>query len=892
MRRLTSATRLCLTVCCAVGAVLAALALAVGGLLWNTHGEALRASEARVTRFVAGAEAGMNRALLSFDVLLATTEESLGMAARTRFDAQSAGMQLRRAARQNPMVRYVMLLDAQGRLLASSAVGGGQQNVQLPGGFLASAMAPAVATLTVSAPQLNRVSSERVLYMARQLQLADGTRLLAVAQVPVDALVPVLLQGLASPGLEITLERGQGEVLIGVAAQQEPVEREHASGPPLRTTGGAGPEAGVPSWYAPARLSGDEAVVAARPLLYPGLWITASLPREAALAAWDVEARHMLVVALLLAVLVVTAGIFAMVYLQRIHRARRVAARSKATLDQALGAMVSGFVLLDADGCLVQWNQHFEEMFPWLKGVLAVGMPFRRVLETTVHYNLPGMSAEEKRAWVEERMEQQRSPQGTFEQQLPNGQYLQLTERATPDGGLVIVYHDVTDLRRATAEVESLAFFDPLTCLPNRRLLLDRLDQACAAQVRAGTLGAVLFIDLDHFKNLNDTQGHEVGDQLLQQVARRLEDCVRASDTVARLGGDEFVVMLQGLSGDPVHAAEQVLVVGEKIVHVLAQPYTLGHKIQRGGCSVGAALFGNGPQSAAEVLKHADIAMYQAKAQRGNRLCFFDPRMQEAINERVQLEADLQAAMAEQQFALYLQPQCTCDGMLVGAEALLRWQHPQRGLVLPGEFISAAEESELVVPIGRWVLGTACALLARWEREPHLRGLSLSVNVSARQFRQPDFVEQVTQALHHSGARAHLLELELTESLVLEDVDDSIDKMHQLRTKGVRFSVDDFGTGYSSLAYLTRLPLHRLKIDQSFVRNLGVRQADDAIVQTILGMARNLELEIVAEGVETEAQRDFLALHGCDLYQGYLFGRPMPVDELEALAAPEMAVDL
>jgi EAL domain-containing protein (putative c-di-GMP-specific phosphodiesterase class I) len=306
---------------------------------------------------------------------------------------------------------------------------------------------------------------------------------------------------------------------------------------------------------------------------------------------------------------------------------------------------------------------------------------------------------------------------------------------------------------------------------------------------------------------------------------------------------------------------------------------------------VGATLFGGKSQGAAEVLKQADIAMYQAKAQRGNRLCFFDPGMQEAINERVQLEADLQVAMAEQQFSLYLQPQCTCDGALVGAEALLRWQHPRRGLVLPGEFIGVAEESELVVPIGRWVLGAACALLARWEGVPHLRGLSLSVNVSARQFRQPDFVEQVAQALQQTGARAHLLELELTESLVLEDVDDTIDKMHQLRTKGVRFSVDDFGAGYSSLAYLTRLPLHRLKIDQSFARNLGVRPTDDVVVQTILGMARNLELEVVAEGVETEAQLGFLALHGCDLYQGYLFGRPMPVEALEALAAPELAVE-
>jgi EAL domain-containing protein (putative c-di-GMP-specific phosphodiesterase class I) len=260
--------------------------------------------------------------------------------------------------------------------------------------------------------------------------------------------------------------------------------------------------------------------------------------------------------------------------------------------------------------------------------------------------------------------------------------------------------------------------------------------------------------------------------------------------------------------------------------------------------------------------------------------------MQVALNERARLASDLQAALPAGQFLLYLQPQCTRDGAIVGAEALLRWRHPVRGLVPPAQFIGVAEDSDLIVAIGHWVLRSACAILARWAQEPGLGGLSLSVNVSARQFRQADFVELVTQALQASGARAHRLELELTESLVLEDVQDSIAKMHQLRTKGVRFAVDDFGTGYSSLAYLTRLPLHRLKIDRSFVHHLGERHSDNVVVQTILGMARNLELEVVAEGVETEAQRDFLSDHGCDVYQGYLFGRPMPVDALEALLAP------
>ncbi|GAD22816.1 EAL domain-containing protein [Acidovorax sp. MR-S7] len=882
--RLAPLPRPRLAVWSAVGLFLLALGATVGLLLKSTHGDALGESEARVTRFVTGAQAGMNRTLLAFDVLLATTEELLELATSNRdhFDRARASELLRTAARQNLMLRYVALLDGQGRLLASSIPRGDPQAVELPPGFLAAAMAPTVPTLAMSAPQLSTASSERVLYVARPLRLGDGTQLLALAQVPVDALVPVLMQGLSMSDLEVTLERGRGEMLIGVAAQQSLVERTQAAGPPLGDAGGIAAD----SWGGSARLSGAPAMVSARPLLYPDLWITASLPRGAALAAWEEEARSMALVALLFGASVVLAGIFATLYLQRMHGARQVAARSKATLDQALSSMVSGFVLLDADHCLVQWNQRFEEMFPWLQGMLAVGLPFRRVLETTVHYNLPGMSAEDKRAWIEQRLQQQRSAQGTFEQRLPSGRYLQLTERATPEGGLVIVYHDVTDLRRAAAEIENLAFYDPLTGLPNRRLLLDRLGQACTAEMREGTLGAVLFIDLDHFKTLNDSMGHEVGDQLLQQVARRLEGCVRGSDMVARLGGDEFVVMLLGLPGDSDTAAEQVRRVGEKIVHLLAQPFHLGRQTHHGSCSMGATLFGEVLQTAAEVLKQADIAMYQVKAQRGNALCFFDPGMQVALNERARLASDLQAALPAGQFLLYLQPQCTRDGAIVGAEALLRWRHPVRGLVPPAQFIGVAEDSDLIVAIGHWVLRSACAILARWAQEPGLGGLSLSVNVSARQFRQADFVELVTQALQASGARAHRLELELTESLVLEDVQDSIAKMHQLRTKGVRFAVDDFGTGYSSLAYLTRLPLHRLKIDRSFVHHLGERHSDNVVVQTILGMARNLELEVVAEGVETEAQRDFLSDHGCDVYQGYLFGRPMPVDALEALLAP------
>ena len=303
---------------------------------------------------------------------------------------------------------------------------------------------------------------------------------------------------------------------------------------------------------------------------------------------------------------------------------------------------------------------------------------------------------------------------------------------------------------------------------------------------------------------------------------------------------------------------------------------------------MGAALFSNATESAVDLLKQADIAMSQNKAEQGTGICFFDPQMQIAICARAQLETDLQIALAQSQFLLYYQPQFTLEGVMVGAEALLRWQHPLHGMVPPGDFIPAAEESDLIIDIGDWVLRTACERLAVWQKDPRLSHLLLAVNVSVRQFGQPEFVQKVIDIVQETGIRPHLLKLELTESMVLSNVEDTIAKMHLLRTKGVRFSVDDFGTGYSSLAYLTQLPLNQLKIDQSFVRNLGVRSSDDVIVQTIIGMARNLDLEVIAEGVETEAQKSFLAGQGCDLYQGYLTGRPMPVEALVVLPHPSL----
>ncbi len=443
---------------------------------------------------------------------------------------------------------------------------------------------------------------------------------------------------------------------------------------------------------------------------------------------------------------------------------------------------------------------------------------------------------------------------------------------------------DITERKAAEAQIENLAFYDPLTSLPNRRLLLDRLEQALALSARTGQHGALLFIDLDHFKNLNDTKGHEAGDQLLVQQARRLNLCVREGDTVARLGGDEFIIILGELSANAEEAAEETSEIAQRILKALSVPVALTFKTMadyENTCSIGIALFLGHQVSVDELLRRADMAMYQAKADGRNLFRFYDPKMQRLLSERLALEEDLKHALAHRQLEIFLQPQITDGNRLVGAEVLLRWRHPERGMVPPGDFIPAAERTGLIVEIGAWVLEQACRVLKRWAERPATSGLVLAVNVSARQFRQPDFVTQVRNILRLTGARGELLKLELTESLALENVEETIERMHALRALGISIALDDFGTGQSSLSYLKRLPLNQLKIDQAFIRDITTDPNDAILVQTIIGMAQNLNLDIIAEGVETEEQHSFLVRHGCSAYQGYLFSPPVAVTDFE-----------
>ena len=442
---------------------------------------------------------------------------------------------------------------------------------------------------------------------------------------------------------------------------------------------------------------------------------------------------------------------------------------------------------------------------------------------------------------------------------------------------------DITARKAAEDEIRHLAFYDPLTLLPNRRLLLDRLQQALAVSARSKRLGALLFLDLDNFKTLNDTLGHDKGDLLLQQIAQRLATCVREGDTVARLGGDEFVVMLENLSLSPADAATQTEIVGEKILAALSQPYALAGHEYHSTSSIGVTLFSDQRETVEDLLKRADLAMYQAKTAGRNTLRFFDPEMQASVTARVALEAGLREALRTGQFALHYQAQVDSEGRAKGVEALVRWQHPHRGLLVPAEFVPLAEDTGLILGLGEWIMQRACAQLAAWAGRAETNHLTLAVNVSVRQFRHPGFVKVVRSALARSGADPRKLKLELTESLLANDLKDTIAKMTELKATGVGFSLDDFGTGHASLSYLKRLPFDELKIDQSFVRDALTDQGDATIARTIVALGQSLGLSVIAEGVETETQRKFLAGNGCDAFQGHLFGRPLPLAAFERL---------
>ena len=442
------------------------------------------------------------------------------------------------------------------------------------------------------------------------------------------------------------------------------------------------------------------------------------------------------------------------------------------------------------------------------------------------------------------------------------------------------VIRDITQRRQQEEEIQRLAFYDPLTQLPNRRLLLDRLTQALKTSDRSGQRGALMFLDLDHFKLLNDTLGHDLGDALLKQVAARLKTCVRDGDTVARLGGDEFVVLLEGLSPSAAESAADAEVVANKILYLLGQPYTLRWHHHESTPSIGIVIFKGDQESTEDLLKKADVAMYQAKAAGRNTARFFDPAMQATVSAHALLEQDLRRGLARQEFMLLYQFQVNVQGVPIGAEALLRWNHSTRGLVPPAQFIALAEQTSVGQLLGQWVLDSACNQLVLWSLQPTTAGWTLAINVGRSQFDDESFVTQITTALHKTGANPQRLKLELTESMLMNDSLETRTKMHAIKALGVGFSLDDFGTGYSSLLHLQRLPLDQLKIDQSFVQDLLTQPGDATVARSVVALGHSMGLTVIAEGVETAEQRNMLAELGCDAFQGYFFGHPAPAAEL------------
>lgn len=478
--------------------------------------------------------------------------------------------------------------------------------------------------------------------------------------------------------------------------------------------------------------------------------------------------------------------------------------------------------------------------------------------------------------------------QGEIWDRRKNGEiypkWLTITAVVGPKGDVNNYVGSFTDLSRTKESEETifrLAFYDPLTNLPNRRLFYDRYGQAQSSSTRNGMYVAVLMIDLDNFKIVNDSKGHGIGDLLLVEVANRLKSCIRQDDTLARLGGDEFVILLEGLHEDIDQVAIDIRKLGEKILYELNQPYLLRDVELQTSASIGISFFIGNDMTVEESLRRADTAMYHSKNSGRNTLTFYDPYMRLVQETRVSLGYDLRRALPDNQLMIHYQPQVNIEREVYGFEALVRWNHPNRGVILPSQFIPISEDTGQILSIGEWVLRTSCEQLKAWESCQNSHRWTIAVNVSAKQFHQPDFMENVSRILEQTGANPMRLKLELTESLVLQNIGDAIKKMSALRSLGVQFALDDFGTGHSSLSALKKLPIDQLKIDKSFIHDISGNQSDSIIVGTIIAMATSLGLGVVAEGVETEEQFCCLQEIGCPAYQGHLFGRPTSIDSIE-----------
>jgi diguanylate cyclase (GGDEF)-like protein/PAS domain S-box-containing protein len=577
------------------------------------------------------------------------------------------------------------------------------------------------------------------------------------------------------------------------------------------------------------------------------------------------------------------------------HRVLAALAQFSIAVEQSPASVV----ITDLSGCIEYVNPRFTEVTGY-SAAEAIGQN-PKILHSA-------QTTPETYADLWQTLTSGRAWRGEFINQRKNGEVYweeaQIVPVKSAAGGIthyVAIKTDITERKQLEARasqlaareaqvqsqwaadtINQLAYYDALTLLPNRRLLQEKLLQALQSTGRSGCWGAIVFVDLDDFKRVNEALGHDQGDALLQQVAQSLSSCVRDGDTVARLGGDEFAVLLEGLGNALPEAKAQAQCMGDKIRHVLNQTYQLRDSKHHSSVSVGIALFDGTHQDSVDIpMQQAELAINHAKGSGHSMLRFFAPHMQSTVTARAALEMRLRDALEQGQFQLYYQPQVSHRQCMLGVEALVRWVDPVLGIVSPASFIPLAEETGLILPLGSWVLETACSQLKLWADRPGFAHLTLAVNVSARQFHQSDFVEQVLAALARTGARPERLKLELTESMLVTSVEEVIAKMNALKAVGIGFSLDDFGTGYSSLSYLKRLPLSQLKIDQGFVREIVLNSNDAAIAKMVIALADSLNLSVIAEGVETDAQRQFLEQLGCHAYQGYFFSRPLAIDALE-----------
>ena len=879
--------------------LLGAASLTIGSIVgWNIYSERARIDaeeRSRLRTQVDVLEQNLGRQLLATSHALDSTRNDLPFLTKQKDGKALVNRRLQAMSDAMPGVRTLLLLDAEGTGLASNREPLIGQNFGEREYFQVARQGGDPAKLYVS-PPFQTVLGVYALNIAKVV-LDDRGQFAGVilATLGPDYFKTLLSSVLYSTDMRSSLIHGDGRMayrvpdpqgIIGIDLAARPgafFTRHMKSGQPTSVV------AGIVATSGETRLSIFRTVQPAAMQMDKPLVVAVSREIPALFAPWRKQSYEN---GGLFGVLMLTATLSLFFY-QRRQRdydrllAKQEAERKQTEADLRVAAVVfesqEGMIVTDARSVILRVNRAFTEITGYTADEAVGRTP--RLLRSGRHgedfYRLMWETINRTGGW-----------QGEIWDRRKNGEeypkWLTISAVKGDDGAVshyISTQFDISERKKADDRIEQLAFFDQLTSLPNRTLLLDRLKQAMAACSRNGGYGALLFIDLDNFKTLNDTLGHNTGDMLLQQVAQRLTLCVREGDTVARLGGDEFVVVLAGLSKSEADAAAGVETVAEKILASLDQTYSLGDLAHHSSASIGVTLFGGDHASMDDLMKQADLAMYQSKAVGRNTLRFFDPALEVTVKERVALEQDLRRAVAEKQFVLHYQAQVTDQGRVTGAEVLIRWQHPLRGMVSPDGFIPLSEETGMILPLGHWVLETACTQLARWAVRPGMAHLTLAVNVSARQFRQPDFVDEVLAILQDTGANPQRLKLELTESTLVHNVEEIIEKMLALKAKGVGYSLDDFGTGYSSLSYLKRLPLDQLKIDRSFVRDILVDPNDAAIARTIVALGANLGLVVIAEGVETEAQRNFLANNsGCRAYQGFFFSRPLCLDDFEAFA--------